>query len=77
MADHLSPESRSRNTAVIRAKKHKPLTLRAALRQAGALGYWLHLKDIAGRLDVAFVRCGVAELVEGVFWHGRPASLKP
>ena len=37
MADHLSPEGRSRNMTAIRSKNTKPeLALRAALRQAGA-----------------------------------------
>jgi DNA mismatch endonuclease (patch repair protein) len=52
----------------IRAKNTKSaLTLRAALHRAGATGYWLHRKDIPGRRDVAFARCGVAESVEEVF----------
>jgi DNA mismatch endonuclease (patch repair protein) len=78
MADHLSPEGRSRNMAAIRANNTKPeLALRAALREAGATGYRLHRKDIPGRPDVAFMRWGVAVFVDGVFWHGHPDHWNP
>ncbi|MGV1004459.1 MAG: very short patch repair endonuclease [Candidatus Nanopelagicales bacterium] len=78
VADHLSPEGRSRNMAAIRAKNTKPeLALRTALRQAGATGYRLHRKDIPGRPDVAFTRWGVAVFVDGVFWHGHPDHWDP
>ncbi len=78
VADHLSPEGRSRNMAAIRGKNTKPeLALRAALRQAGATGYRIHRKEIPGRPDVAFMRWGVAVFVDGVFWHGHPDHWDP
>jgi DNA mismatch endonuclease (patch repair protein) len=78
VADHLSPEGRSRNMAAIRAKDTKPeMALRAALRREGATGYRLHRRDIPGRPDVAFIRWGVAVFVDGVFWHGHPDHWDP
>jgi len=78
MADHLSPEGRSRNMAGIRSKNTKPeLALRNALRLAGATGYRLHRKDLPGRPDMAFMRWKVAVFVDGVFWHGHPDHWNP
>lgn len=78
VADHLSPEGRSRNMAAIRAKNTRPeMALRAALRHLGAIGYRLHRKDIPGCPDVAFMRWGVAVFVDGVFWHGHPDHWDP
>jgi DNA mismatch endonuclease, patch repair protein len=78
VADHLSPEGRSRNMAAIRSKDTKPeLALRAALRQAGATGYRLYRKDIPGRPDLTFIRWKVAVFVDGVFWHGHPDHWNP
>ncbi|MGD1282055.1 very short patch repair endonuclease [Mycobacterium seoulense] len=78
MADHLSPQGRSRNMAAIRSKNTKPeLALRKALRDAGATGYRLHRKDIPGRPDLAFIRWKVAVFVDGVFWHGHPDHWNP
>jgi DNA mismatch endonuclease, patch repair protein len=78
MADHLSPEGRSRNMAGIRSKNTKPeLALRNALRSAGATGYRLHRKDLPGRPDMAFMRWKVAVFVDGVFWHGHPDHWNP
>lgn len=78
VADHLSPQGRSRNMAAIRGKNTKPeLALRAALRRAGATGYRLHRKDIPGRPDVCFIRWKVAVFVDGVFWHGHPDHWNP
>lgn len=78
VVDHLSPAGRSRNMAAIRGKDTKPeLTLRHALRRAGATGYRLHRRDIPGRPDVAFIRWKVAVFVDGVFWHGHPDHWNP
>jgi DNA mismatch endonuclease, patch repair protein len=78
VADHLSPEGRSRNMAAIRSTNTKPeLALRKALREAGATGYRLHRKDIPGRPDVVFIRWRVAVFVDGVFWHGHPDHWNP
>nr|WP_269450218.1 very short patch repair endonuclease [Gordonia sp. LAM0048] len=78
MADHLSPEGRSRNMAAIRSSNTKPeLRLRSALRSTGATGYRLHRKDLPGRPDIAFMRWRVAVFVDGVFWHGHPDHWDP
>lgn len=78
MADHLSPEGRSRNMAAIRSKNTKPeLAMRAALRAAGATGYRLHRRDIPGRPDMAFMRWKVAVFVDGAYWHGHLDHVRP
>jgi DNA mismatch endonuclease, patch repair protein len=78
MVDHLSREGRSRVMAAIRAKNTKPeLALRQALRQAGAVGYRVHLRTLPGRPDIAYTRWRVAVFVDGVFWHGHPDHFKP
>ncbi|WP_106350378.1 very short patch repair endonuclease [Antricoccus suffuscus] len=78
MADHLTPDGRSRVMAAIRSKDTKPeLALRSALRAAGATGYRLHLRSLPGRPDIAFTRWRVAVFVDGVFWHGHPDHFHP
>lgn len=78
MADHLSPDGRSRNMAAIRSKDTKPeLAMRAALRRAGATGYRLHRRDLPGRPDIAFIRWKVAVFVDGAYWHGHPDHVRP
>lgn len=73
MTDHLTPEGRSRVMSAIRSKNTKPeLAMRAGLRQAGATGYRLHVRDLPGKPDVAFTRWKVAVFVDGAFWHGHP-----
>ena len=69
----LAPEVRHRVMASIRKKDTRPeLALRAALREAGLVGYRVHASDLPGTPDVAFRRWKVAIFVDGVFWHGRP-----
>ena len=64
--------------ASIRAVNTRPeLALRAALRQAGATGYRIHLRSLPGRPDIAFTRWRVAVFVDGVFWHGHPDHFRP
>lgn len=53
------------------------LTLRAALREAGLVGYRLHRTDLPGRPDIAYGRWKVAVFVDGAFWHGRPDRFNP
>lgn len=78
MADHLSPEGRSRNMAAIGSKNTKPeLAVRSALRRAGATGYRLHRKDLPGRPDIAFLRWKLAVFVDGAYWHGHPDHVRP
>ena len=78
MADHLSPQGRSRNMSAIRSKDTKPeLVMRRELRKAGATGYRLHRRDLPGVPDLAFMRWRVAVFVDGVFWHGHPHHWHP
>lgn len=78
MADHLSPSGRSRNMAAIRSKDTTPeLAMRAALREAGAVGYRLHRRDLPGKPDIAFIRWKVAVFVDGAYWHGHPDHIRP
>jgi DNA mismatch endonuclease (patch repair protein) len=78
MADHLSPEGRSRVMAAIRSTNTAPeRALRAALCAAGATGYRIHLRALPGKPDVAFTRWKVAVFVDGAFWHGHPDHFNP
>jgi DNA mismatch endonuclease (patch repair protein) len=62
----------------IRSANTKPeLALREALRSAGATGYRLHLRSLAGRPDIAYTRWKVAVFVDGAFWHGHPDHFNP
>jgi DNA mismatch endonuclease (patch repair protein) len=64
--------------AAIRSKNTKPeITLRAALRVAGATGYRVHMRTLPGKPDVAFTRWRVAVFVDGAFWHGHPDYFDP
>jgi DNA mismatch endonuclease (patch repair protein) len=56
-----------------RARNTKPeLSLRAALRRNGIVGYRLHPADIIGRPDICFKRIKLAIFVNGCFWHRCP-----
>ncbi|MCI0685738.1 MAG: very short patch repair endonuclease [Sporichthyaceae bacterium] len=78
MTDHLSQAGRSRNMSAIRSSDTKPeLTLRAALRSVGAVGYRIHVRGLPGKPDIAFTRWRLAIFVDGVFWHGHPAHFAP
>jgi DNA mismatch endonuclease, patch repair protein len=64
--------------AAIRASNTKPeLALRAALREAGATGYRIHMKALPGKPDIVFTRWRVAIFVDGAFWHGHPEHFHP
>jgi DNA mismatch endonuclease (patch repair protein) len=64
--------------AAIRSKNTKPeLALRGMLRDAGAIGYRIHAREIPGKPDVAFTRWRVAVFVDGAFWHGHPDYFEP
>lgn len=53
------------------------LLLRRALRQAGLIGYRVHLRTLPGTPDLAFTRWQVAVFVDGTFWHGDPRRWHP
>jgi len=46
--------------------------LRAALRQAGYLGYRCNLAALPGKPDIVFTRKRIAIFVDGAYWHGHP-----
>lgn len=70
MPDIVSPETRSRMMAGIRAKDTKPeMLIRRAVHAAG-FRYRLHDKSLAGRPDLVFPRYHAVVFVHGCFWHG-------
>jgi DNA mismatch endonuclease (patch repair protein) len=70
MADHLTPEQRSR--AMKRVKlKDGPLerSIQNELRARG-LKFHRHVRNLPGRPDIVFPKEQVAIFVDGDFWHG-------
>ncbi|TGN73466.1 DNA mismatch endonuclease Vsr [Bradyrhizobium yuanmingense] len=66
----ISSEARSRIMRSIRKVHTGPeKAVRRQLRELGAAGYRLHLRDLPGRPDIAFLRRRLAILVHGCFWH--------
>lgn len=62
---HVMQANKSKNT--------KPeLKVRAALREAGLVGYRLHWKKAPGKPDICFPGRRVAIFVNGCFWHRCP-----
>jgi DNA mismatch endonuclease (patch repair protein) len=73
MADHLSPQGRSRNMAAIQSKNTKPeRLLREELRRIGLTGYRIHPKVLPGKPDIAYTKWKVAVFTDGAYWHGHP-----
>lgn len=69
MADHLSPERRSRNMAAIHSGDTKPeMTVR---RMVFAMGYRyrLHCSELPGKPDLVFPSKKKVIFVHGCFWH--------
>lgn len=48
------------------------LTMRRALREAGARGYRTNLRGLPGRPDIAFPAVKLAVFVHGCYWHRCP-----
>lgn len=70
--------NRSVVMAAIRSKNTRPeLLLRMALRRRSLLGYRCHLRGLPGCPDIAFSRSRVAIFVDGAYWHGHPAFIRP
>ena len=68
----------SRMMSSIRAKATLPeLTLRAALRSSGLVGYRLNWTKAPGRPDIAFPGRRKAIFVHGCFWHRCPVCKLP
>ncbi len=59
--------------ARVRVRDTAPeLLLRRALWAAGVRGYRLHVANLPGKPDVAFLGPKLAVFVDGAFWHGHP-----
>lgn len=70
MADIVSPSTRSKMMAGIKAKDTKPeMILRKALYRRG-FRYRLHCKDLPGKPDLVFRQRKAIIFVHGCFWHG-------
>jgi len=75
MVDIVSPETRSRMMAGIRAKDTKPeLIIRKTLHAQG-FRYRLHDKNLPGKPDLSFPRYRAVIMVHGCFWHGHNCHL--
>lgn len=75
MPDIVSPETRSRMMAGIRAKDTKPeLFIRKALHAKG-FRYRLHDRKLPGKPDISFPKYKAIILVNGCFWHGHDCHL--
>ena len=78
MADIVDKQTRSRMMSRIRGRDTKPeMTLRAALRERGLVGYRCHYAKAPGRPDICFVGRRLAVFVDGAFWHGHPDYYEP
>lgn len=75
MADVVTPETRSKMMAGIRAKDTRPeIIIRKELFRQG-FRYRLHDKRLAGKPDIVLSRYRVAIFVHGCFWHGHACHL--
>jgi len=74
MADHVSPEQRSRMMAAVRGVDTTPeLYVRRQLFAAG-FRFRLHAKSVAGKPDIVLPRFRTAVFVHGCFWHGHSCA---
>jgi DNA mismatch endonuclease (patch repair protein) len=72
MADHLSPEKRSKNMAAISSKATEPeLIVRRMLFKLG-YRFRLHVANLPGKPDIVFMGKQKAIFVHGCFWHRHP-----
>ena len=72
MVDTVSPETRSRMMASIKAKGTKPEMRVRRLLHALGYRYRLHRGDLPGRPDLAFPSRRKVIFVNGCFWHHHP-----
>jgi DNA mismatch endonuclease (patch repair protein) len=74
----IDERNRSRVMASIRGKDTRPeLALRHALRQRGIAGYRCHVRELPGCPDLVFTKWRLIVFVDGAFWHGHPAFVRP
>ena len=67
--DKLSFEERSRNMSKIKGRDTKPEKLVRRLVYSMGYRYRLHLKNLPGSPDLAFIGKKKAIFVHGCFWH--------
>ena len=73
MADHLTPQERSRNMSRVKGRDTKPeLLVRSIVHRLG-YRFRLHGKKLPGRPDVVLPRHRKVIFVHGCFWHGHPS----
>lgn len=80
--DSRSPKPRSeavsRSMSANRAKNTKPeIELQRLLKAYRIKGSTLHLRDLAGRPDIAFPKEKLAVFLHGCFWHRCPYCKLP
>ena len=68
--DTVTKSQRSNNMSRIRSKNTKPeMLVRKKLFEAG-IRYRIHVKDLAGKPDIAIKKYKLIIDVKGCFWHG-------
>ena len=73
MADHLTPEARSKNMGRIRNKDTLPeRTVRSLLHRMG-FRFRLHRSDLPGNPDVVLPKYRTVVFIHGCYWHRHAA----
>lgn len=72
MADHLTPQERSRNMSRVKGRDTKPEMLVRSIVHRLGYRFRLHGKKLPGRPDVVLPRHRKVIFVHGCFWHGHP-----
>ena len=74
MADHVSPEGRSRIMRAIRSAHTKPELIVRKLLHSQGYRYRLHRRDLPGKPDIVFPSRKKIIFVHGCFWHQHESS---
>ncbi len=70
MTDNLTREQRSYHMSCVRSKNTAPeLRIRRLAHRMG-LRYRIHVDQLPGKPDLAFISAKVAVFIDGDFWHG-------
>jgi DNA mismatch endonuclease, patch repair protein len=70
MADHLTPEQRSRAMSLVKLQDGSlEKAVRSELHRRG-YRFRKHVKDLPGKPDAVFPKQKVAVFIDGDFWHG-------
>ncbi len=70
MADHLTPEQRTRAMKRVKLKDGSLEKLVQIELRARGLRFKRHVQTLPGRPDIVFTQQKVAVFVDGDFWHG-------